>query len=328
MRILLSFLFCFVIGLSLPVRGEVVDDQITLVIVTGIAGAEEYTDVFLERSEKWRAAGLKAGAELVFIGADEESEITDRERLKTVLEEQVNVEEGQLWLVLNGHGTFNGERGKFNLKGPDVSGEDLAEWLKPCRRPLALVSGFSASAPFINRLSGKNRVILSATKSGYEVNYSRFGGYISDAIGSLDADFDKDGQVSLLEAFLKGARDTEEFYSLEGRLASEHALIDDTGDARGTGADWYRGVRVIKKSKNQTQPDGRRAHQFHLIRSEFEQQMPKDLREKRDGLELKVLELRDLKDSFDDESAYYERLETLFVELAALYAEVESKIGQ
>ncbi len=323
MRYLQLFLLCFAIGL--PVYGDVNDDQITLVIVTGIAGADEYSEVFLARSEKWRVAGMEANADVFFIGGDEETEdgVTDRERLRAVLEEQVNREDGQLWLVLNGHGTFNGERGKFNLKGPDISGEDLANWLEPCRRPMALISGFSASAPFINRLSGKNRVILSATKSGYEVNYSRFGGYVSDAIGSLEADFDKDGQVSLLEAFLKGARDTEEFYSLEGRLASEHALIDDTGDARGTGADWYRGVRVIKKSKKQSQADGRRAHQFHLIRSEFERKMPKALREKRDALELQVLELRDQKESFDDESVYYERLEKLFIELADLYAAVE-----
>lgn len=232
-------------------------------------------------------------------------------------------ESGQLWVVLNGHGTFNGEKGKFNLKGPDFSGEELAAWLSPCEKPLALISGFSASAPFINRLSGKNRVILSATKSGYEVNYSRFGGYVSDAIGSLEADLDKDGQVSLLEVFLKGARDTEEFYSLEGRLASEHALLDDTGDQRGTGADWYRGVRVIKKSKSKARPDGRRAHQFHLIKSEFEQSMPPALRAQRDELEIQVLELRDQKENFEDESVYYQRLEALLSELSDLYAEAE-----
>jgi hypothetical protein len=328
MRILLPILFATVCLSAFSWADEVLaDDQVTLVIVTGIAGAEEYENVFSEWSRKWLDAGETAGVKIYSIGIEEEERVTNRDRIKTILEEEIAIETGQLWLVLNGHGTFNGEKGKFNLKGPDISAKDLADWLKPCKRPLALVSGFSASAPFINGLSGPNRVILSATKSGYEVNYSRFGGYVSDAIGSLEADLDKDGQVSLLEAFLKGARDTDEFYQLEGRLSSEHALIDDTGDQRGTGVDWYRGVRVIKKSKDRIKPDGRRAHQFHLVRSEFEQHMPKDQRGKRDALEIKVLELRDQKDAFDNESDYYTRLEVLLLDLAELYGEVEAQMA-
>ncbi|MBT5705666.1 MAG: hypothetical protein HOI66_05025 [Verrucomicrobia bacterium] len=328
MRILLPILIAIVCFGSFSLADEVsAEDRVTLVIVTGIAGAEEYENVFSEWSRKWLDAGETAGAKVYSIGIEEEEEVTNRDRIKTILEKETAIETGQLWLVLNGHGTFGGEKGKFNLRGPDISAKDLAAWLKPCKRPLALVSGFSASAPFIDGLSGPNRVILSATKSGYEVNYSRFGGYVSEAIGNLGADLDKDGQVSLLEAFLKGARDTDEFYQLEGRLSSEHALIDDTGDQRGTGFDWYRGVRVIKKSKDRIKPDGRRAHQFHLIRSEFEQHMPKDLREKRDALEIKVLELRDQKEAFDDESDYYARLESLFLDLAELYGEVEAQMA-
>lgn len=328
MRTLISILCATVCFGSSSLGDEIeADDQVTLVVVTGIAGANEYEETFSRWSTNWLDAGETAGATLYSIGIEAEEGTTDRDRIKTILEKETAIETGQLWLVLNGHGTFNGEKGKFNLKGPDISAKDLAEWLKPCKRPLALVSGFSASAPFINGLSGPNRVILSATKSGYEVNYSRFGGYVSDAIGNIEADLDKDGQVSLLEAFLKGARDTDEFYQLEGRLSSEHALIDDTGDQLGTGFDWYRGVRVIKKSKDRIKPDGRRAHQFHLLRSEFEQHMPKDLRDKRDALEIQVLELRDQKDSFDDEGTYYARLEVLLLKLAALYGDVEAQMA-
>ncbi|MCS1411292.1 MAG: hypothetical protein M2R45_04490 [Verrucomicrobia subdivision 3 bacterium] len=299
------------------------DDRVTLIVVTGIAGAAEYETVFAGWSEYWREAGERSNALVYAIGGGDQDGQTDKEVLHALLETEVNKTEGQLWLVLNGHGTFDGEIGKFNLVGPDVSAEELAEWLKPCQRPVAVVNGFSASAPFIHALSAPNRVILSATKSGYELNYSRFGDYVSQAIGNLEADLDKDGQVSLLEAFLKGARDTEEYYSLDGRLASEHALIDDTGDQRGTSVDWYRGVRVIKKSKEGAEPDGRRAHQFHLIRSEFEQHMPKAARDRRDALELKVLSLRDRKESFE-EAAYYAQLEEMLIELSEVYAEVEA----
>ncbi len=299
---------------------------VTLVVVTGISGAEEYQNVFASRSADWLAAGEQAGAETYAIGTDE-SETSDKERLRTILETEVHEEGGQLWLIFNGHGTFDGAAGKFNLRGRDVSAKELSEWLKPCQRELAVVNGFSASAPFVNALSGPNRVIISATKSGYELNFSRFGGFVADAIGSLEADLDKDGQVSLLEAFLSGARETDEYYQLDGRLASEHAVIDDTGDQRGTTYDFYRGVRVVKQSKEKLKPDGRRAHQFHLIRSEFEKQMPPALRERRDALELDVLALRDQKASFDDETTYYEAMEPLLLELAALYGEVEAAIA-
>lgn len=300
------------------------NDRLMLIVVTGIAGAPEYDEVFSEWSRRWLDAGERAGARVHSIGL-EESESSDRDRFKALIEEAKSTEDGELWIALNGHGTFDGNVAKFNLRGPDVAAKDLAEWLDEVSLPIALISSFSGSAPFINQLSAPNRIILSATKSGYELNYSRFGGFVAEAIGGLTADLDKDGQVSLLEAFLKGARDAEEFYALEGRLASEHALIDDTGDKRGTGSDWYRGVRVIKKTEK-GEPDGRRAHQFHLILSEFEQQMPAELRERRDELELRVLALRDRKDSFATEATYYAELEALFLELADVYGEVEARL--
>ena len=303
------------------------EDRATLVVVTGIAGAPEYETIFAQRSARWRRAGKTANAEVHSIGEGELNEQSDKERLRSLLETEARQKEGPLWLVLNGHGTFDGKKGKFNLRGRDVSAEELAKWLEPCQRPLAVVNGFSASAPFIQALSKTNRVILSATKSGYEMNYSRFGGYFSESIDNLEADLDKDGQVSLLEAFLTATRNTEEFYSLDGRLASEHALLEDTGDRRGTEADWYQGVRAVKKPKDNTVPDGRRAHQFHLIQSEFERRMPKELRKQRDALELKLLELRDRKASLE-ESEYYEKLETILLELSELYATAEAFIAE
>ena len=133
-----------------------------------------------------------------------------------------------------GHGTFDGKEAKFNLRGPDLSAADLAEWLKPFRRPVAVINCASASSPFINKLSATNRVIIAATRSGYEQNYARFGEYISSAVADPQADLDKDGQTSLLEAFLMASRRVAEFYNTEGRLATEHALLDDNGDGLGT----------------------------------------------------------------------------------------------
>ena len=86
--------------------------------------------------------------------------------------------------------------------------------------------------------------MITATRSGFEQNFSHLGGYLAAAIGKLEADFDKDGQTSLLEAWLAAARHTADFYKNENRLATEHTILDDNGDSKGTPTDWYRGLLV------------------------------------------------------------------------------------
>jgi len=228
-----------------------------------------------------------------------------------------------LWLVLIGHGTFDGRIAKFNLRGPDLAATDLALDLQPFRRPLAVVNAASASAPFMNLLAGENRVIVTATRSGYEQNYARFGHYLAEALDDSAADLDKDGQTSLLEAFLTASHRVNEFYQTEGRLATEHALIDDNGDGRGTPADWFRGVRATRKAADSAALDGSRAHQFHLVPSAAERRLSPEVRVRRDEIEREIFELREGRDRMliDD---YYRRLEEKFIELSRLYDTAES----
>ncbi|MEO8429144.1 MAG: hypothetical protein ABI651_18795, partial [Verrucomicrobiota bacterium] len=162
-----------------------------------------------------------------------------------------------------------------------------------------------------------------ATKSGYEQNYSRFGQFIAEAILNPQADLDKDGQTSLLEAFLIASRRTAEFYTTEGRLATEHALIDDNADGLGTPADWFRGVRAVKTAANSAGVDGLRANQIHLVRSEQERKLSPALRARRDELEVVIAKLRETKSKATDEE-YYRQLEPLLLELARLYGPSES----
>ena len=154
-----------------------------------------------------------------------------------------------LWIVLLGHGTFTRGVAKFNLRGPDVSAEELAEWLQPHTRPVVVVNCASASGPFVNRLSGKNRIVVTATKSGTEQNFARFGKYFAQAIAAPDSDLDHDDEVSVHEAFLRAAADVREFYEAESRIATEHALIDDNGDGRGTPSTMFRGTRPKRRPR-------------------------------------------------------------------------------
>jgi hypothetical protein len=242
----------------------------------------------------------------------------DRERLRAALAEKSSAGLEPLWVVLIGHGTFDGREAKFNLRGPDVTDSELAEWLKPIRRPLAIINGASASGPFLNRLSGEGRVVVTATRSGDEQNFARFGGHIAEAIADPRADLDKDGQTSLLEAFLTASSRVDEFYRTRSRLATEHALIDDNGDRLGTPADWFRGVRATKRARDDSEPDGIRSHQFHLVRNERERRMPAASRKRRDELERSMADLRAKKARLPEDE-YYAQLESILIEIARLY---------
>ncbi len=297
----------------------------TVIVVAGTGGTIEYQKQFTECANLWEKACSEGNANYISIGLQSPGDSQDVNDLK-VLQDTINNQEKEgdtpLWLVLIGHGTFDGRNAKFNLRGPDVSSDVLAKWLEPIKRPIAIINAFSSSSPFLNKLSGKNRVIISATKSGYELSYSRFGLYISNAIGELSADLDKDGQTSLLEAFLAASRHVEEFYSAEGRLATEHALIDDNADTLGTSADWYQGIKPSKKAMGTSSPDGYRANQFCLIPSTIERKLSPDLKTKRDNIEMEIIKLRDSKDQYSEDE-YFSKLEKLSTEIARIYEQLE-----
>ncbi|MHB8520198.1 MAG: hypothetical protein ACYDH9_05520 [Limisphaerales bacterium] len=289
----------------------------TVIVVVGAPGAEEFGRVFERSADLWIKASEQGGAKHIVLGRDQTNAVPDLERLKQALADEPKETVDELWLVLLGHGTFDGKEARFNLRGPDLSASDLAAWLQPFKRPLAVIDCSSSSSPFLSRLPAPGRVVITATRSGYEQNFARFGHYLAEAIADPQADLDKDGQTSLLEAFLMAARRVAEFYETEGRLATEHALIDDNGDGMGTPADWFRGIRAVKKARDGASLDGLRAQQFHLVRSEREQKMPPALRAHRDELELAVANLRETKGKLNEDE-YYRQLETLLLELAKL----------
>jgi hypothetical protein len=296
----------------------------TVVVVVGAEGTAEYGKEFRRWAARWEQAAGKAGAEYFQIGLDAPAAaISDRDVLKQRLSDGAATGAGgaeALWLVLIGHGTFDGKTARFNLRGPDVTAGDLALWLRDIGRPVAIIDCASASSPFINELSGPDRVVVTATKSGYEHNFARFGDYLSAAIADPRADIDKDEQTSLLEAFLLASSETREFYASEGRLATEHALLDDNGDSLGTPADWFQGTRAVKRAKDGAKLDGLRAGQLCLVRSRGEQELPAAVRSRRDNLEQELARVRERKGQLA-EAEYLKLLEPLLVEIARIYEE-------
>ena len=316
-----------------------------VLIVRGASGNAEYGRRFDSWCDRWADAAIRGKATALRVGPAEtvgnatlvdgdNAEQADRALIEHTLREVATSEKSkritELWIVLIGHGTFDGRSARFNLRGQDVSADDLAAWLAPVSCPVAIANCASASGPFLKALAGPNRVVMTATKSGTENNFAHFGEYLSDAIGDPGLDLDKDGQTSLFEAYLSASRRTESFYETEGRLATEHALLDDNGDGLGVRADFFRGIRLTKKVQDGAQVDGRLAHQFHLVRSDSEQLLAPETRRLRDQLELTVVQLRDRKRTFEDENAYYTQLESLLVQLAEVYesARTNSKVNE
>ena len=307
----------FVTFLMASVAKGQTNEQRSMLLVLGASGEPEYGEQFAASADLWKRAGTNGGFQISVIGESGKGE-DDRGALLNALTNELNQSVEELWIVFIGHGTFDGRAAKFNLRGPDISADELAAVLKPCKRPLAVIDCASASGPFINALSAPGRVIITATRSGYEENVTRFGNYLARDAADPAADLDKDGQTSLLEAFLMASRQTADFYKDAGRLATEHSLIDDNGDGLGTPAEFFRGVRAVKKAANGKSVDGVRAHQMNLVRSRSEQELSPALRARRDELEAQLSALRDRKAQMKEDD-YYNQLEKILVETAKLY---------
>jgi hypothetical protein len=142
-----------------------------------------------------------------------------------------------LVVMLIGHGTFDGVEYKINLPGPDLSAIELASLLDrmPPSRQL-VVNMTSASGGAIDALRKENRVIVTATKTGTEKNATVFARYWVEALNDPAADADKNETVSALEAFRYADQKTAKFYETQKRIATEHALLEDTGKGEGVRA--------------------------------------------------------------------------------------------
>jgi hypothetical protein len=138
-------------------------------------------------------------------------------------------------LVLIGHGSHAGSDSRFNLPGPDLTAAELGVLLEPLKaKQVAIINTASASGDFMPVLSARNRVVITATKSSHERNETLFPKHFVAAFTTSGADTDKDERVSLLEAFTYAKREVARAYESDSRLPTEHAMLDDDGDRRGS----------------------------------------------------------------------------------------------
>jgi len=136
-----------------------------------------------------------------------------------------------VFVFVAGHGSYDKSGYKLNLVGPDPTGDDLAGILYsiPAERTI-VVNTTSASGGSIPALAQKGKIVIAATKSGNERNRTRMGAYFIESLKGNAADLDKNGRVSVLEAFSFAVKRVEEYHSREGSLQTEHPVLEDNGD--------------------------------------------------------------------------------------------------
>ncbi|QDV82318.1 hypothetical protein [Planctomycetes bacterium TBK1r] len=318
----LTPLWLLLVVVGAVARADDAAKPVDVIVVVGAPGTDEFGEAFGQWSETWKATCQRAGLTMQLIGpAGDDRETPDRDQLQAALKRSASADSVRpLWLILIGHGTWDGASADFNLVGPDVNAKELNTWLDPIGRPLVIANCTSSSGPFVNRLSSRNRVIVTATKSGSEQNFARFGEYFAAAFSAADADLDHDDSVSVREAFLKAAVDVDRFYKEQGRLATEHALLDDNDDRKGSSAALVLGKATSKGGAN---VDGELASRFSIPISDGGVRLTDEQLALRDELESKLRDLRDRLSDVDPEQLRNEALPIL-LELAKLYGEADA----
>jgi len=218
-----------------------------LLVISGIGGAEVYSQQF----RQWGLEMIAAARDRLGLAADDAVWLCEAPRLApglcageaergAVLETLSRLAttppvDAPLMVLLIGHGTARDGRALFNLPGPDLSAGDLAAALEAAgERALAVVNTSPASGPFVAALSRPGRVVVTATAHAAEDDHTRFAGQFVAAYAGSAADVDKDGSVSLLEAFRFAVREVAREYAGKQQLTTEHALLDDNGDGAGS----------------------------------------------------------------------------------------------
>jgi hypothetical protein len=219
-------------------------------------------------------------------------------------------------LILIGHGSFDDVEYKFNLVGPDISGPELAALCDriSARRQL-IVNTTSASGGSISALRRPGRIVIAATKSGTEKNATIFARYWVQALHDPDADVDKNEAISALEAFQYAERKTAEFYEAQKRLATEHAVFEDTGKNE-----------PVREPSGES-GEGRLASTFTVIRMGAAEKAANDpakraLLAKKEELERKIDTLKYEKAAMSQDD-YKKQLTAALVELARIQEELD-----
>ena len=291
-------------------------------IVSGASGGEKYA----EQMATWRADLQKTlvgryqfKPEFVKTLVDEAAKSGERGSAANVRALFSEIKKNQakddfVLIVLLGHGTYDGEVAKFNLIGPDLTAKDWTDLIAGVQGRVALVNTTEASFPFLESLTAKGRVVITATDSPAQKYATVFPEYFVKAMNEASTDLDKNGRTSIYEVFAAASAAVKQHYEQRGQLTTERALLDDNGDGKG-------------REASAEGPDGGIARIAFLdseVAAETTNPELAGLVRRRRGLEQQAEEHKQLKGVVPD-AEWNAQFEKLMVELAQVSAEIRKK---
>lgn len=309
-----ALLLLAICALALPVRAATY-----FVIVAGLGGEPDYEQRFTADANDldriFKAEGPSAHVTTLTGSLSTAAQM--RDALTTVARDAKP--DDDFVLILIGHGSFDGVEYKFNLVGPDLTAAEIASLCDriAARRQL-IVDTTSASGGAVQAFEKPGRAVIAATKTGTEKNATVFARYWVESLQDPSTDADKSDSISAMEAFNYAAKKTAAFYDSQKRLATEHAVFNDTGA----------GEPVRQAGDGQ----GTLLQSFTLLRLGTSQQATNDpamraLLEEKDTLEQKIDTLKYQKAAMDQED-YKKQLTDALVSLAKVQDQLDQGVSK
>jgi len=308
-------------GVPAAVAADGAENRYAL-IVSGATGGQEYVTQYARWSSDLAKALVEAlrfdPARVTTLSETRQSEAAataeNVRRALTSIRDRMTRDD-LLLVVLIGHGTFDGVDAKFNLVGPDLESADWAALLRPFPGRIVVVNTTSGSFPFLERLAAPRRIVISATDSSAQRFDTVFPEYFIRALTDDSADIDKNGRISIWEAFAAASGSVRRHYQQRGQLSTERALLDDTGDGVG-------------KEVGDPGDDGSYASRTYLDAS-LPGAAPTDevllkLLQRRAALEADVEDLK-IRKTFLPPAEYTKEFERIMIELAKVSHDIRAR---
>lgn len=209
--------------------------ELFYLIVGGLGGEDAYAERFDKDAAGLAGVARRTTADsrvtlLKGEGATRDAIVKAFDSLRTRTKAADNV-----IVMFVGHGSYDGETYKLNLPGPDLDGAEIAKLLEaiPARSQL-VVNATSASGAILETWAGEGRTLITATRSGFERNATRFAEHFAAALAEGSADINKNGVITAQEAFDYASRRVADSFERDGALATEHPQIAGGAAARFT----------------------------------------------------------------------------------------------
>lgn len=314
------------IAAALALAGPAAAGDYYALVITGASGGE----VYAQKYDKWRTAFVETLRDKFGYPDDHVVVLAEQESFSVARATQTNVQralgdlrkrltkEDQLLVLLIGHGTSvdgpGGDDAKFNLVGPDLRATEWDELLKPIAAKLVFIDTTAGSFAFLKRIAGHGRVVLTATDSAAQQFETVFPEFFLKAFDDPAADADKNGRVSIWEAFVFASAGVQQWFEQHGQLPTERPLLDDTGGGIGREAQ-NPGSDGVSARVTYLQPEAAAATSDLALAA---------LLKRRSDLEAELEALKTRKSELPPDQ-YETALERILVELAKLSRQIRAK---